>query len=79
MEGDELERLEFKDVIRKFIEKMGFEVDSSSTLRDGSVEFSARTSNPMGGDVHSLIRAIIWNSESEYRIKKDLPSPIFLW
>ncbi|MBD3387751.1 MAG: hypothetical protein GF416_01770 [Candidatus Altiarchaeales archaeon] len=48
---------DFQEVIRKFIEKMGFEVESSEMLVDGSVDFKAKTNNPMGGRVLSIIRA----------------------
>ncbi|MFH1054945.1 MAG: restriction endonuclease [Candidatus Altiarchaeota archaeon] len=48
---------DFKRVIAKFVEKMGFEVDSVTMRDDGSVDFKAKTKNPMGGRVFSLIRA----------------------
>ncbi len=56
--GDMEDReMDFQEVIGKFITKMGFEVDSTEPLMDGSVDFKAKTTNPMGGKVLSLIRA----------------------
>ena len=48
---------EFQDVIGKFINKMGFTIESSELLTDGSVDFISKTTNPMGGSILSLIRA----------------------
>ena len=48
---------EFQSVISKFIDKMGFNIVASRVLDDGSIDFSAQTTNPMGGKVTSLIRA----------------------
>jgi len=48
---------EFQVVIGRFIEKMGFQIESSRLLDDGSVDFRAQTTNPLGGKVLSLIRA----------------------
>lgn len=47
---------EFGEVIAKFITRMGFDIDSSEPREDG-VDFVAKTTNPMGGKVVSLIRA----------------------
>jgi hypothetical protein len=49
--------LEFQQVIGRFIEKMGFQIDSAKVQDDNSVDFSAQTTNPMGGRVLSIIRA----------------------
>jgi hypothetical protein len=49
--------VEFQGVIAKFVEKMGFQIESSRILDDGSIDFRAQTVNPMGGKVASLIRA----------------------
>ncbi len=48
---------EFQVVIGRFIEKMGFQIESSRLLDDGSVDFRAQTTNPLGGKLLSLIRA----------------------
>ena len=49
--------MEFQAVIGKFIEKMGFGIVSTKILDDGSIDFTAQTTNPMGGRITSLIRA----------------------
>jgi hypothetical protein len=48
---------EFQSVIEKFIEKMGFQIVGTRLLDDGSIDFTAQTTNPMGGKVSSIIRA----------------------
>jgi len=55
--GEPESNYEFQAVIAKFIEKMGFEIASARILGDGSIDFKAQTTNPMGGRVVSLIRA----------------------
>jgi len=59
--ADAKSNYEFQGIIAKFIEKMGFQVESTRILDDGSVDFRAKTTNPMGGQVYSLIRASAYN------------------
>ncbi len=54
---DSLSTSDFQAVISEFIAKMGFTIESSEILDDGSIDFKALTKNPMGGNVLSLIRA----------------------
>ncbi|MBU0763110.1 MAG: restriction endonuclease, partial [Candidatus Altiarchaeota archaeon] len=54
---DEINTIEFKDVIEKFIKKMGFDVESATPAAEGVVDFRAITRNPVGARVVSLIRA----------------------
>ncbi|MFH1403499.1 MAG: restriction endonuclease [Candidatus Altiarchaeota archaeon] len=48
---------DFENVIRSFITKMGFEVESVERIDDGGMDFISKTTNPMGGRVTSVIRA----------------------
>ena len=48
---------EFKTVMSEFVKKMGFTIESSQILEDGSIDYIAITQNPMGAKVVSLIRA----------------------
>jgi hypothetical protein len=54
---DEINPFEFQRVIGRFIEHMGFEIESAKDIEDGSVDFKAKTKNPMGASIISLIRA----------------------
>ncbi|MCX6694803.1 MAG: restriction endonuclease [Candidatus Altiarchaeota archaeon] len=62
---------EFEKIISTFVTRMGFTVESSERLMDGSVEFVAKTTNPMGGKVTSLIRA---SPYSRPVVKEDVQS-----
>ncbi|MFH0862853.1 MAG: restriction endonuclease [Candidatus Altiarchaeota archaeon] len=64
--------LEFQAVIGKFIEKMGFEIESVKVLEDGSIDFKARTASPMGGKVTSLIRASVYSRQVNANDIEDL-------
>jgi len=48
---------DFERTLSAFVGKMGFQVEAVERLHDGSLEFSAKTTNPMGGKIISLIRA----------------------
>lgn len=48
---------EFRRVISDFIEKMGFDVDSVREVSDTTSDFVAKTVNPAGEEILSLIRA----------------------
>jgi hypothetical protein len=63
---------EFQAVIGKFIEKMGFQIDSTRILDDGSIDFKAQTLNPMGGKVLSIIRASAYARPVNENDIKDL-------
>lgn len=48
---------DFKRIISVFVNRMGFNVESDGQLPDGSLEFIATTTNPIGGKITSIIRA----------------------
>ncbi len=48
---------EFENVMRSFVIKLGFIIESTDKLGDGTLEFITKTTNPAGGRITSLIRA----------------------
>ncbi|MFC2154607.1 restriction endonuclease [Candidatus Altiarchaeota archaeon] len=52
----EIEPYDFEKLISKFVGKMGFGIESSKTDREGTIDIVAKSANPLGGEVISLIR-----------------------
>ncbi len=48
---------DFQQLITHFVAKMGFEVESLKRTREGTIDVVAKSANPLGGSVLSLIRA----------------------
>ncbi|MFC2162333.1 restriction endonuclease [Candidatus Altiarchaeota archaeon] len=67
MADQEIPEFDFGGVIKKFIEKMAFTIESMTPRTDGATDFLAKTKNPMGGRIASLIRA----SPSPKSISRD--------
>jgi hypothetical protein len=57
----EISSRDFQDTIKIFIERMGFTTIRVDELADGSRDFLSQTTNPVGGQVLSLIRASPYN------------------
>ncbi|MFH1722047.1 MAG: restriction endonuclease [Candidatus Altiarchaeota archaeon] len=55
--SSEIDPYDFEKMISQFVAKMGFEVESLKRDRDGVVDVIAKSANPLGGSVLSLIRA----------------------
>lgn len=53
----EVDVYEFEELIREFAKSMGFEIISSSRTPEGVIDILAKTTNPMGGKVKSIVRA----------------------
>jgi len=53
----DVDRTEFQSFVTSFISKMGFEIKSVKELADGNVYVHAKTTNPMGGEIISVVRA----------------------
>ncbi|MFH0859666.1 MAG: restriction endonuclease [Candidatus Altiarchaeota archaeon] len=68
----EVDAFDFEKLIEKFINKMGFKVESSKRSPDGDIHLLAKTTNPMGGEVTSLIRAGAYDRKVDVDTIKDL-------
>ncbi|MBD3261366.1 MAG: hypothetical protein GF334_06720, partial [Candidatus Altiarchaeales archaeon] len=65
---------DFEQAIKLFLSRMGFKVTDTVSMPDGSTDFLAKTSHPMGGEVYSLIRASPLSRQINVGDVKDLYS-----
>lgn len=63
---------EFRKFVESFISKMGFDIKSVREYHDGSVSVQAKTTNPMGGEVLSIVRATPQTDEVDSKHVKKI-------
>lgn len=63
---------EFRKFVESFISKMGFDIKSVREYPDGSVSVQAKTTNPMGGEVLSIVRATPQTDEVDSKHVKKI-------
>ncbi|MFH1788504.1 MAG: restriction endonuclease [Candidatus Altiarchaeota archaeon] len=63
---------EFRDFVESFISKMGFDLKDMKEYPDGSISVHAKTTNPMGGEVLSIVRATPQTKEVDSKQVKKL-------
>lgn len=68
----EVDIYDFEELIKKFVKKMGFQVQSSDRSPDGDLHITAKTTNPMGGELISLIRAGAYEKKVKADVIEDL-------
>lgn len=69
---------EFESFASYFVSKMGFDVEEKIRLRDGSTYIIAKTTNPMGGKITSLVRAGAYPDEVDEPLIKELEQEMTL-
>lgn len=63
---------EFRSFVTSFVSRMSFDVKSVRELRDGSLYVFAETTNPMGGQILSVVRAGPYEKEVDSSLIKEL-------
>jgi len=53
----EVDMSDFEKLISSFIQRMGFKIESSTRTPAGEIIYTAKTVNPMGGEIKSLVLA----------------------
>lgn len=68
----EVDVYEFEELVQEFVKSMGFEIMSSVRTPDGILDILAKTVNPMGGKIISLVRAAPFERNVDHEEVKDL-------
>ncbi|MFH1835497.1 MAG: restriction endonuclease [Methanobacteriota archaeon] len=68
----DVDSAEFRSFIESYILSMDFVVKSVREISDGSVIVQAVTTNPMGGEILSIVRATPFKKEVDMRLVKEL-------